>query len=173
MVSTFDVQERKVYREAPTDPVEALEHELRLTTVREARMLKRIHTLQCSADADGMTTVEITRKTGIGADEDSDDGTGPIDITTTKRRGVLGQIQDIEEALTRVQANKARLVEALIRAKEVPSDNGQPDAARDLVNAMYHAANLQRQTGGCNPERDGEVELPDRGDAQREDPCEL
>ncbi|MGE5522206.1 MAG: hypothetical protein ACM3SS_00715 [Rhodospirillaceae bacterium] len=103
---TLTTEEQSAYQSIDVSPLATLEDAIRLTCIREARMLQRIAALQAAQDGEGMTTVEIT-------DEDGEHAS-----TRKKRRGVLGQIQEIEDALTRVQATKARQVEAYLRALE-------------------------------------------------------
>lgn len=79
-------------------------------TVRERRMLQRINDLKRAAEdqdrkkAWGMTAVKW--KDGFGAN-------GPTDMT--EYEGVLGQIQSVEDALTRVQARKQKAIDSLHR----------------------------------------------------------
>jgi uncharacterized protein YjcR len=80
------------------DKLKLLEEEIGLLTIRERRMLARIKSL--ADDPDGMTLVEQTEEFS----EDSHK-------SKAKRIGTLGQIQRIEEALTRVQAQKNRAIE--------------------------------------------------------------
>lgn len=80
------------------DKERLLLQEIQLLTIRERRMLKRIDDLK-----DFEYTV-IMKKTTI------ENGQKNI---TEEERAVLGQIQAIEDALTRVQARKQRAIEAL------------------------------------------------------------
>lgn len=88
------------------DKEQLLLQEIQLLTVRERRMLKRIEDLkqaaanQTEAKAKGMTAVKFKSST----EEDS-----------TEYTGVLGQIQSVEDALTRVQARKQKAIDSLHR----------------------------------------------------------
>jgi uncharacterized protein YjcR len=82
--------------------------EIRLTTIRERRMMQRIQKLKTY----DFTTVKITQGTEKGKCTDLEE-----------RQGVLGQIQAIEEALTRVQAHKAKLIDLQHRL-EMDSEGG-------------------------------------------------
>ena len=79
--------------------------EIGLSSVRERRMLKRIEAVKQSI--------------GYMDDRTLDDGTTLVSIedgeqgVKKKYGGKLGQIQAIEEALTRVQAQKQRAIESL------------------------------------------------------------
>jgi len=95
----LDDEEKEMWVKIRTEAADQLNEEIKLTTIRERRMMKRIQNLKESQ----FTTVERKEKSGIGPE-------GPVDVTEEKERATLGQIQDIEEALTRVQSRKARLL---------------------------------------------------------------
>lgn len=118
---TLDDDELEIYLGIDTDAVRQAEEEVRLLTIRERRMMQRIANLKQLADRDGMTVVEIT-------EEESDKPQGRVDATTRKRQGVLGQIQAIEEALTRVQERKRAAIELLHKLR----GGGNPDNADKL-----------------------------------------
>ena len=93
-------KEQNLYHEVVTDKVTQLDQEIRLLDIRERRMLQRIEKLK----QQDFTVVEISSEIGAGAQ-------GPVDKMTEKRVATLGQIQAIEEALTKVQARKERLLD--------------------------------------------------------------
>lgn len=109
----LDDDERDIYAQMQVDLVAQLDEEIRIITIRERRMMQRIARLKEVE----MTIVEESEQTE--GEElrpvDEDHGNAVVVVThkttTAKRRGTLGQIQHIEEALTRVQAQKARLLE--------------------------------------------------------------
>ena len=79
--------------------------EIGLSSVRERRMLKRIEAVKQSVGyKDGRTSDDGTTLVSI---EDGEQG------VKKKYEGKLGRIQAIEEALTRVQAQKQRAIESL------------------------------------------------------------
>jgi uncharacterized protein YjcR len=93
-------EEQQLYHEVITDKVAQLDQEIRLLDIRERRMLQRIEKLKQAdftvveqIDADGMEKGKRTN------------------LYTEKRAATLGQIQAIEEALTKVQARKERLLD--------------------------------------------------------------
>lgn len=106
----LDPEELQLARSVPEDKVELLLQEIRLLTIRERRMLKRIDLLRRLVDDtgaaiygdSGMTVV--SHKRGLEKDKDTD---------LYEYKGKLGQIQSVEDALTRVQARKQRAIEAL------------------------------------------------------------
>lgn len=102
-------EEKRLIASVPTDKQQLLLQEIQLLTVRERRMLKRIEAIKESVEylpdgelLEGMTLV--SRKYGTEKDKATD---------LKEYQGKLGQIQNIEEALTRVQARKQRAIESL------------------------------------------------------------
>lgn len=105
----LDEEETRLAESVPADKHRLLLQEIQLLTVRERRMLKRIESIKQSEERlegegpmEGMTLV--SRKRGTEKDKETD---------LNEYRGKLGQIQNIEEALTRVQARKQRAIESL------------------------------------------------------------
>lgn len=96
----LEEDEKRLFRAVPNDKEQLLLQEIQLLTVRERRMLKRIDGLK----AEEFTTVK--KKKGTEKDKWTD---------LDEEHGTLGQIQSIEDALTRVQARKQRAIEALHR----------------------------------------------------------
>lgn len=104
-------EEKALFHCLELDVLPQVDEELRLITIRERRMLERINSFKDKT----FTTVEKIEKTG-GED-------GPT--TEEKQHAVLGQVQAIEEALTRVQEKKTKLLElkAKIQEAQGPDDN--------------------------------------------------
>lgn len=109
----FDVleaDEKELVGMVPLDKEQLLLQEIQLLTVRERRMLKRIDDLKKAAEdqteekAPGMTAVKY--RSGTEKDKWTD---------LTEYTGALGQIQAIEDALTRVQARKQKAIDSLHR----------------------------------------------------------
>ena len=93
-------EERQLVEQIPKDKETLLLQEIQLLTIRERRMLKRIEDLN---------TVEFTtvkKKQGIEKDKQTD---------LDEDHATLGQIQHIEDALTRVQARKQAAIDSLHR----------------------------------------------------------
>ena len=107
---TLTPDEQELIAVLPRDKGELLLQEIQLLTVRERRMLQRVNDIKQAAEeqtkkkAEGMTKVKW--KVGFGAN-------GPIEVT--EYEGVLGQIQSVEDALTRVQARKQKAIDSLHR----------------------------------------------------------
>ena len=96
----LDSDERRLAEAVPQDKEQLLLQEIQLLTVRERRMLKRIENLR---QADFTT---VSKKFGIEKGEITD---------LSEDRATLGQIQNIEDALTRVQARKQAAIDSLHR----------------------------------------------------------
>nr|WP_296439676.1 phage terminase small subunit [uncultured Acetatifactor sp.] len=109
--NTLEPEERRLIVAMPTDKESLLLHEIQLLTVREKRMLQRIEDVRTAAESGkdgesvpGMTIVK--RQSGIDKDKETD---------LKEYQGKLGQIQAIEDALTRVQARKQKAIDSLHR----------------------------------------------------------
>lgn len=96
----LEPEEKQLAAAVPNDKEQLLFQEIQLLTVRERRMLKRIENLR----QEDFTTV--SRKSGIEKGKMTD---------LSEDRATLGQIQNIEDALTRVQARKQAAIDSLHR----------------------------------------------------------
>lgn len=96
----LDPEERRLVQAVPADKEKLLLQEIQLLTVRELRMLKRIENLKQAE----FTTVK--KKVGIEKDKKTN---------LNEDHATLGQIQHIEDALTRVQARKQAAIDSLHR----------------------------------------------------------
>lgn len=108
----LDPEEQRLAQAVPADKQTLLMQEIQLLTVRERRMLKRIELLRSAADEENKSVVgetgmtAVSHKKGLEKDKETD---------LLEYRGKLGQIQNIEDALTRVQARKQTAIDALHR----------------------------------------------------------
>ncbi len=110
----LEPEEKRLAEAVPADKEQLLLQEIRLLTVREHRMLRRIEDLKQAEvkpieedgvrRPSGMTTVKF--KSGVEKGKDT---------VLTEDEGVLGQIQRIEDALTRVQTRKQAAIDSLHR----------------------------------------------------------
>ena len=104
----LDPEEQQLVGLVLPDKEALLLQEIQLLTVRERRMLKRIESIRLAAvdcedeKAIGMTAVKY--QTGV----EKGKTTNLVEYT-----GALGQIQSIEDALTRVQAQRQRAIDSL------------------------------------------------------------
>ena len=143
----LEPEERQLAAAVPPDKEQLLLQEIRLLTVREHRMLKRIDLLRMSMDDSGAVSGDETGMTAVGhkkgleKDKETD---------LTEYRGKLGQIQNIEDALTRVQARKQAAIDSLHRY-------GVDDARLEIELMRLDLA--ARKAGGLDddeePEDDG------------------
>lgn len=107
---TLSPDEQYLIGVMPEDKEGLLLQEIRLMTVRERRMLQRIDDLWRAAeteedtDTKGMLAVKCKK---------GENDYGPT--TETEYTGVLGQVQSVEDALTRVQARKQKAIDSLHR----------------------------------------------------------
>lgn len=136
--NTLNQEEQKLTSMIGLDKEQLLLQEIQLLTVREYRMLHRIEALK-NAEAPeqqdkktkpppGMTVVKYT------------DGLEKGDCTELKEyAGILGQIQQIEDALTRVQAKKQKAIEAIHKF-------GYDDAKLELA-TMQLELQIMKQDG--------------------------
>lgn len=97
------------------DKEQLLLQEIQLLTVRERRMLKRIEMLKNMEQPTADENIEPEEQVPVGMSVTGyRSGIEKGKPTVLKEyEGILGQIQSIEDALTRVQARRQRAIEAL------------------------------------------------------------
>lgn len=142
---TLDEEEKELITAIQPDKEELLLREIQLLAVRERRMLKRIEMLRnleeernsgCSDDVPpGMSVVKYT--SGIEKGEHTE---------LREYEGVLGQIQAVEDALTRVQARQQKAIELLHKF-------GYDDARVELE-SMKFEIELRKQEGSQEEQED-------------------
>ncbi|MBS6396687.1 MAG: terminase [Clostridiales bacterium] len=109
----LDEDEKRLIHAVPADKHQLLLQEIQLLTVREHRMLKRIDDLKKATDDQSEPKYEMKVPLGMTA-VSCRGGIEKGEITKlVEYKGILGQIQSVEDALTRVQARKQRAIEAL------------------------------------------------------------
>lgn len=96
---TLEKDELELVDNTPFEKMKLLKQEIQLLTVRERRMLKRIDDLKKSKE------VVIDTETH-GTQEDSE-------VSLVNYENTLNKIQNIEEALTRVQDKKQKAIDSL------------------------------------------------------------
>lgn len=121
-------EERALVEQIAQDKVKALEEEIMLLTVRERRMLARI------AKLTGLdyTVVKQKHEKGVGPQ-------GYVDKTDQESHATLGQIQLIEEHLTKVQEKKLRAIELKHKIETGKTPDTDPDV-QAYVDALTQAA---------------------------------
>jgi len=95
-LDTLEEDERELIHEVTLDKIQQIDNEIKLTEIRERRMLQRIQKLK---KEELMTT---NAKAGIDRGQET---------KLIEKEEVISKIQAIEEALTRVQNNKIKLIE--------------------------------------------------------------
>lgn len=141
--NTLNREEEQLTSMIGLDKEQLLLQEIQLLTVREYRMLHRIEALKNAETQQnedekpppGMTVVKYT------------DGLEKGDCTELKEyAGILGQVQQIEDALTRVQAKKQKAIEAIHKF-------GHDDAKLELA-TMQLELQIMKQDGGSHETAD-------------------
>lgn len=112
-------EERKMWVAMDVDVLSQLDYDIRILTIRERRMLERIMKLEEAT----FVEVRIEDTTGLN-------GTRPMTQRVVTSESNLVIIQQIEEALTRVQEKKARLVEAKHRYERDQFNNDEVDVQK-------------------------------------------
>lgn len=146
---TLDVDEQKLIQTVQPDKEQLLLQEIQLLTVRERRMLKRIDQLRMLERQDPTSNSDSeTVPPGMSVTEYSS-GIEKGKLTELKKyEGILGQIQSIEDALTRVQARKQKAIETLHKF-------GYDDAKLELATMQLEFAMLKQDNVDENTTDDG------------------
>ena len=135
---TLDPDEQQLIQMLQPDKEQLLLQEIQLLTVRERRMLKRIDQLRELEREDPMPDSDAeTIPPGMTVTEYSS-GIEKGKLTELKKyEGILGQIQAIEDALTRVQARRQKAIEILHKF-------GYDDAKLELATMQLEFAMLKQ-----------------------------
>lgn len=138
----LDPEEKQLTEMVQLDKEQLLLQEIQLLTIREHRMLKRINNIRDTIEmfedgeiVEGMTVVSI--KSGIEKGQ-------PTELK--EYQGKLGQIQAIEDALTRVQARKQNCIDSLHKYGY--------DDARLEIEAMKLELEMMKQDGSGGDQAD-------------------
>lgn len=152
----LEPDEQKLIQTVQPDKEQLLLQEIQLLTVRERRMLKRIESLKLLEQSSNPEEVQ----------EDDELEKAPPGMSVTKYKsgmekgkptllreyeGILGQIQSIEDALTRVQARRQRAIEALHKF-------GYDDAHLELETMKFELELLKQDGQNENDTDDGFLE---------------
>jgi uncharacterized protein YjcR len=115
LYDTMGEDERHLWESVDTDHLAQVNKQIRTNKIRQRRMMQRIADLK----GEGMTLVE--RQT-----EEGHVGEGPIDVTRESETDALERIQEIEDALTRVQKELRKLLREKYRIlKDQPVDHSE------------------------------------------------
>ena len=111
----LEPDEQQLIQKVQPNKEQLLLQEIQLLTVRERRMLKRIETLknieQTAADENWESEEQVPAGMSVTGYRSGIEKGKPTVLK--EYEGILGQIQSIEDALTRVQARRQRAIEAL------------------------------------------------------------
>jgi len=120
----LDEDERELWQAVDTDHLAQVNKQIRTNKVRQRRMMARIQRLK----GEGMTLVEQET-------EEGHIGEGPIDVTRETAVNATKRIQEIEDALTRVQKELRKLLREKYRIlKDQPAD--QSEKLDELLSRM-------------------------------------
>jgi uncharacterized protein YjcR len=128
--STLEEEEQKDWDEMQTDVIATIEEEIKLTTIREKRMMQRIQELK----EHNFTVVEINK------DQQLTMAGKIVEVKNKKALATLGQIQNIEEALSRVQDRKARIIDLKLKAEQIDKGDLEEDDAMDALTDILEAS---------------------------------
>lgn len=112
LLNTLTDEEKQLIRNIHLNKIIVLREELMLLTIRERRMMQRIHELQKKA-SNGMGIAKVIKSEG--SEPDVMGRMRDKRSTSTEIMPVLNTIQKIEEALTKVQGRKQAVVDQLHR----------------------------------------------------------
>lgn len=111
---TLNTEEKMLLKAVQPDKEQLLLQEIQLLTVREHRMLKRIEALRkLEEDQDPDEEESDKIPSGMSVTKYTSGIEKGKQTNLKECEGILGQIQSIEDALTRVQARRQRAIEAL------------------------------------------------------------
>jgi uncharacterized protein YjcR len=128
-MDALEDDERVFFDVIKTDVLQQLDDDIKLYTLRERRMLKRIQSL----NGKDLNVVTYEQRQGVDQGQKS-----KYDVV--KRENAIDQIQRIEDALTRVQDKKAKLLEM----KHKIQDGDNSDETADWVTAVQKVAEKRR-----------------------------
>lgn len=98
--NTLTDAEKNAWDTVPTDVTASIDHEIKLVSFREYRLMAKI------AEITGNDMVKVQETYAVGVDRNAE-----TDLTTTVSESALPMILKIEEALTRIQSQKSRLID--------------------------------------------------------------
>lgn len=113
---TLQEDEKRLIETVELDKEQLLLQEIQLLTVRERRMLQRIENLKAIEEAESLENpLDPERKIprGMSVTKVSDGIEKGETTHLCEYEGILGQIQAIEDALTRVQSRRQKAIESI------------------------------------------------------------
>jgi uncharacterized protein YjcR len=129
-LDVLEPEEVEMFENMAIDAIKQLDDDIKLINIRIRRMLERIKDLK----QHDFTLVSYK------------EGMEKGDATDLKEyEGTLGQIQAIEESLTRLQKEKAKLIEIKHKIQE---GQGDADESAEWVKAIQAVADKRKMNGG-------------------------
>lgn len=120
----LDDEEKELLTIIDLDKLKQIDNDIKLIDIRLRRMMGRIAKLQESE----LTIVSVTNSSGVMGK-----------MEEVKQQNTLSQIQNIEDAITRVQGQKLRLIESKhkiemeLGIEETTEDDGFMEAMNDIA----------------------------------------
>lgn len=142
---TLQEDEKRLIETVELDKEQLLLQEIQLLTVRERRMLKRIEKLKAIEETKAIDS-ENEIPIGMTVTKYSDGMEKGKKTKLYEYEGILGQIQSIEDALTRVQSRRQKAIETLHKF-------GYDDAKLEIA-AMQLELQIMKQDGGTTETAD-------------------
>lgn len=132
-LDTLDPEEMDMFEGMALDALKQLSDDIKLINIRIRRMMKRIAALK----EDELIETAEQYTDGMSAE-------GPIDTTTTFKEHGLKHIMAIEESLTRLQKEKAKLIEIKHKIEDGGKDGKESE---DWVAAIQAVADKRKLNG--------------------------
>lgn len=161
---TLEDEEQELLSQVPQDAKELLDEQIRFLAIRERRMMKRIKDVLDGVEDNSIITnyrrhiVRDDHEQPVYAENESGHMEKQYQMVAesyqTQTPDKLSRIQNIEEALTRITAQKTKLIEMKITIDEgnVNESNGSLDRLNGILEKARadRAARLSQQDG--NPQ---------------------
>ena len=153
--NTLTDEEMEVWNNLVGTKLEHVEQEIKLVTIREKRMMERLQRLmRMEESGDGLEIAEEEMEEEENDEEkdSTENGTETKQGKKTKRkvkkRSVATQIIAVEEALTRVQAQKSKLIELRDKLEDQKSNdkNEVMDMIRNIRASQERREKIQNPT---------------------------
>ena len=157
--NTMTDEELEVWNNLVGTKLEHVDQEIKLVTIREKRMMERLQRLmRMEESGDGLEVAEDEIEEEESEEEkDSTEGgetkTGKKTKRRVKKRSVAVQIIAVEEALTRVQAQKSKLIELHDKLEDQKSNdkNEVMDMIRNIRASQERREKIQHPEADPTP----------------------
>ena len=163
--NTLTDEEMEVWNNLVGTKLEHVEQEIKLVTIREKRMMERLQRLmRMEESGDGLEIAEEEMEEEENDEEkdSTENGTETKQGKKTKRkvkkRSVSVQIIAVEEALTRVQAQKSKLIE--LRDKLEDQKSGTKEEVMDMIRNIRASQERREKIQNPTPVEAVEEEKP-------------